>query len=174
MLFLICESSRSGKIKASYGHASREDDRHAGHKVSPTDASLQHSGLGRFRPQTIPAGQEVIEYTGRLLSPQQMRSKIKESLKRLGKLPHCIFHLNPYWRLDGSVGGSGAERINHSCDPNLAAQRREKKIFYFSLRRIRRGEKLAFDYKYHPKAPRMICRCSSMKCGGTVNLTVAQ
>ena len=30
-----------------------------------------------------------------------------------------LFTLDNYWTLDGAVGGSGAELINHSCTPNL-------------------------------------------------------
>lgn len=129
-------------------------------------------GLGVFAAETIPARRRVIEYTGMRFSGQQMKMRIREIRKRRRKLPRYIFRLDRCWRLDGEIGGSGAERINHSCDPNLAARRVQGRILFFSVRRIRRGEELTLDYKYHPKGPRMICRCGSEKCRGTTNLTV--
>lgn len=131
-------------------------------------------GLGVFAAETIPARRRVIEYTGMRFSGQQMGSRIREILKRRGELPRYIFRLDRYWRLDGGIGGSGAERINHSCDPNIAARRVQGRILFFSVRRIRRGEELTLDYKYHPKSPRMICCCRSEKCRGTINLTAAE
>ena len=131
-------------------------------------------GLGVFAAETIPARRKVIEYTGMRFSGQQMEVRIREILKRRGKLPRYIFRLNRRWRLDGEIGGSGAERINHSCDPNLAARRMQGHILFFSERRIRRGEELTLDYKYHPKSPRMICHCGSEKCRGTINLNAEE
>src|SRR5580704_18473517 len=97
-------------------------------------------GLGVFASETIPARRKVIEYTGMRFSGRQMERRIREILKRRGKLPRYVFRLDRCWRIDGGIGGSGAERINHSCDPNLAAQRVQGHILFFSVRRIRRGE----------------------------------
>jgi len=131
-------------------------------------------GLGVFAAETIPARREVIEYTGMRFSSEQMRARIADILKHRGRLPRYIFRLDRCWRLDGEIGGSGAERINHSCDPNLAARRMQGRILFFSVRRIRRGEELTLDYKYHPKSPRMICHCGSEKCRGTINLSAEE
>jgi uncharacterized protein len=131
-------------------------------------------GLGVFAAEPIPARRKVIEYTGQRFSGPQMARRIREALRRPGKLPRYIFRLDRHWRIDGEIGGSGAERINHSCDPNLAARRVHGHILFFSLRRIRSGEELTLDYKYHPKSPRMICRCGSENCRETINLTAEQ
>ena len=32
---------------------------------------------------------------------------------------HYLARLDSYWTVDGADGGSGAEFVNHSCDPNL-------------------------------------------------------
>jgi SET domain-containing protein len=127
-------------------------------------------GLGVFAAETIPARRKVIEYTGKRITGQQMARRIRHILKRRGSLPRYVFRLDRYWRIDGEIGGSGAERINHSCDPNLAARRVHGRILFFSVRRIPTGEELTLDYKYRPKGPRVICKCGSDKCRGTVNL----
>ncbi len=150
-----------------------EIDKHAAkYRLLIQRSAIQ--GWGVFAGETIPAGREVIEYTGTLFSPQQMRARIEEALKRRGRLPRYVIRLNRYWRLDGEMGGSGAERINHSCDPNLSGRMREKHLLLYSKRRIRRGEELTLDYRFHPNSPRMICRCGSAKCRGTINLSAEQ
>lgn len=40
------------------------------------------------------------------------------------------------------VGGSGAEFINHSCDPNFKWRRIRRRLFYYGRRKIKVGEEL--------------------------------
>jgi len=68
------------------------------------------------------------------------------------------------------VGGSGAELINHCCDPNLVRRRIGGHIYYYSRRRIRPGEELSVDYRFSKDSLRMKCRCGSPKCRGTINM----
>lgn len=103
-----------------------------------------------------------------------MRARIAAAAKGRGKLPRYIFRLDRYWRLDGETGGSGAERFNHSCSPNLAAPKMGGRILFFSRRPIRSGEELTLGYRYHPKSPALLCRCGSANCRGTINLTPGQ
>ena len=72
--------------------------------------------------------------------------------------------LNRLSKPDGSVG-SGAEIINHSCDPNLSMRRIRGQIFLYSFRKIRAGEELTIDYGFHCSCP---CHCGSPKCRGTM------
>jgi hypothetical protein len=53
-----------------------------------------------------------------------------------------------YWQIDGVIGGSGAEYINHSCAPNLRSRLVRGHILSFSTRPIARGEELTVDYRY--------------------------
>jgi uncharacterized protein len=68
------------------------------------------------------------------------------------------------------VGGSGAEYINHSCEPNLAARIVKGHILYVSLRDIKPGEELTVDYMFDRKVDKIPCSCGSRKCRGTINL----
>ena len=118
---------------------------------------------GVYAGETIPARRKVIEYTGELIS--------RRETKRRGMGPHTyLFTLNDYWTIDGSVGGSGAEYINHSCDPNLQAWIFKEHILYMSKRKIARGEELTVDYHFSKKIEEVPCRCAAPNCRGTINL----
>lgn len=125
--------------------------------------------FGVFALQTIPRGRKVIEYTGERLSQRQARDRQRRTRRRSGPEIDTLFRLNRYWSVDGAVGGSGAELINHCCDPNLKTRRIRGHLYYFSWRRIRPGEELTVDYRFPAKAERAICRCGSPKCRGTIN-----
>lgn len=125
---------------------------------------------GVFASETIPAGRQVIEYTGETIGRWEVRRRFLELWKRGWPQRVYFFRLNPYWSLDAAVGGSGAELVNHSCEPNLKTRRIHGHIYYFSRRRIRRGEELTVDYRVRPDAPQMPCRCGSPSCRGTINL----
>ena len=119
---------------------------------------------GVYAREFIPAGRKVIEYTGERIS--------RRETKRRSELTAFtyLFTLDAYWTLDGSVGGSGAEYINHSCDPNLVARIIKGHILYVSRREIRPGEELTVDYHFDKKVEKVPCRCGALKCRGTINL----
>jgi len=81
-----------------------------------------------------------------------------------------LFYLNAYWQIDGAIGGSGAEYINHSCEPNLRTRIVRGHILYFSKRSIQRGEELTVDYRYDADITRMPCHCGAPTCRGTMNV----
>jgi SET domain-containing protein len=69
------------------------------------------------------------------------------------------------------VAGSGAELINHSCEPNLITRIVKEHILYFSRRPIKRGEELTIDYCYDDTDEVILCGCGSKICRGTINVT---
>jgi SET domain-containing protein len=118
---------------------------------------------GVYAAEAIPAGRKVIEYTGERISRRETR--------RRGLGPQTyLFTLDNYWTIDGSVGGSGAEYINHSCEPNLRATIVKRHILYFSKRKISAGEELTVDYRFPRTIEDVPCRCGASKCRGTINL----
>jgi len=120
-------------------------------------------GWGVYAAEPIPARHKVIEYTGERISRRESR--------RRGLGPRTyLFTLDNYWTLDGAVGGSGAELINHSCAPNLYSWIFKGHILYMSMRDIRRGEELTVDYRFSDKVKEVPCRCGSAHCRGTINL----
>jgi SET domain-containing protein len=130
-------------------------------------------GSGIFAIESIPARQRVIEYTGQRISyaeAQRRWERLTRKRPAAGKLPPVyFFRLNHKRSIDGSVGGSGAEIINHSCAPNLRSRCIRGRIFYISRRVIRKGEELTLDYRFRRAAPIIKCHCGSSKCRGTIN-----
>ena len=90
--------------------------------------------FGVFTEETIPPGKRVIQYTGERISHREaMRRTVRMFLAgKAGRV--YLVRLNRRWSLDGSVGGSGAEFINHGCDPNLTMRRIRGQVFLYSGR----------------------------------------
>jgi uncharacterized protein len=78
--------------------------------------------------------------------------------------------LDSYWAIDGAVGGNGAELINHSCEPNLKPRRIGNRLWLVSLRKVRAGEELTWDYHFAKNGEKVRCHCGSPKCRGTINV----
>ena len=118
-----------------------------------------------FTEETIPSGKRVIQYTGERISQREaMRRTVKVFLAGKAERVYTV-QLNQRSKLDGSVGGSGAEFINHSCAPNLTMRRIRGKIFLYSFKKIKAGAELTVDYGFRCSHP---CRCGSLKCRGTM------
>jgi SET domain-containing protein len=113
--------------------------------------------------EDIPAHHKVIEYTGERINRRETKRRGDGDITYL-------FTLDDYWTLDGSVGGSGAEIINHSCAPNLRAWVFRGHVLYMSNRAIRKGEELTVDYRFAKDIERVPCRCKAKSCRGTINL----
>lgn len=119
---------------------------------------------GVYAEERIPANRKVIEYTGELISRKETKRRSEAS-----DLIY-LFTVNSYWCKDGSVGGSGAEYVNHSCDPNLRAWIVKGHILYMSLREIAPGEELTLDYNFDKKVEIVPCSCGAPNCRGTINV----
>jgi len=120
--------------------------------------------LGVFADEPIPPRRKVIEYTGERVSRYEGR-------RRWDPKRSYLFYLNAYWQIDGAIGGSGAEYINHCCDPNLRTRIMSGHILYFSKRAIERGEELTVDYRYESDITPMPCHCGAPTCRGTMNVS---
>src|ERR1700686_522802 len=121
------------------------------------------SGIRRFGVYAlgdIPARRIGIEYTGKLMSwAEASRVPFEKSI--------YIADLRRGYAVDGRIGGSGAEYVNHSCEPNLKPKRTPGHLFLCSRRKIRLGGELTMDYKYSIKLRRIPCRCGARNCRGT-------
>jgi uncharacterized protein len=127
-------------------------------------------GRGVFALEAIPRGKKIIEYTGERLTPLQALRRARRNV-RLGAARKNVYFagLSRRWLLDGGVGGTGAELINQSCDPNISARRIRGRIFYFSRRPIRKGEELTVDYRYPKNSTKKRCKCGARNCRGRLS-----
>src|ERR1043165_8944920 len=136
------------------------DQRFACFRLQIREARIHRRGV--YAGEDIPARRKVIEYTGEKINRRQTK------LRGDGPLTY-LFTLDSYWTIDGAVGGSGAEIINHSCDPNLRAVILKGHILYMSKRRIRKVEELTVDYCFSDKFDKVRCRCGAKVCRGVIN-----
>ena len=122
--------------------------------------------FGVFAEVPIPSGKRVIEYIGERISDRESMRRLIRKFQSGKSERTYLARLDRRWKIDGSVGGSGAEFINHSCDPNLTMRQLRGQIFLYSFKKIRAGEELTVDYGFRCSCP---CRCGSAKCRGTMS-----
>jgi SET domain-containing protein len=116
---------------------------------------------GVYAAERIPGNRKVIEYTGERVN--------RREAKRRGEGEYTyLFAVDPYWTLDGAVGGSGAEIINHSCSPNLISRVMKGHVLYMSLRAIEPGEELTVDYNFSKDSGKTRCACGAKTCRGVI------
>lgn len=137
------------------------DPRHACFRLVIRESRIHHRGV--YARERIPPRRKVIEYTGERINRRETKRRGE------GRITY-LFTLDNYWTIDGAVGGSGAEIINHSCEPNLYANILKGHILYMSRRLILPGEELTIDYRFADDAERVRCRCGTGSCRGTINV----
>jgi len=137
------------------------DERYACFRLKIRKSKIHRFGV--YAAERIPAHRKVIEYTGEKIGRRETKRRGAGSITYL-------FGLDNYWTIDGAVGGSGAEIINHSCEPNLRSSIRQGHILYFSKRVIQPGEELTIDYRFSTETDRVRCACGAPQCRGVINL----
>jgi len=139
------------------------DPRFARFRLRVRRSSIDRYGV--YACERIPRGSRVIEYTGKLLPYPKVRKTVRN--RTPGRTYRIYFNRRVY--LEGAIGGSGAEIINHSCEPNLRPRMVKGHILMFSRREIRKGEELTWDYRFSKSDARVPCHCGSKHCRGTIN-----
>lgn len=129
-------------------------------------------GRGMFASQKIPRGTRVIEYVGeRITKAEALRREELRKRRAARGGDGCIFtfEVNRTADIDGRVPWNTARYINHSCAPNCESQIVRGRVWIVSLREIKPGEELSYDYCYdydhytdHP------CRCGAKNCAGYI------
>jgi uncharacterized protein len=94
------------------------------------------SGLGLYTLNPIKKGACIIEYTGRMLTPEENKTVNNQYLFRISRTK----------TLDGSSRSNTARYINHSCRPNCEIDIYRGRIYILAKRRIKAGEELNYDY----------------------------
>jgi len=141
------------------------DERHTNFSLVVKPSKIHRWGV--YAGERIPKQRKVIEYTGEKCSRKETKRRSEGHL-------HYMFTLDAYWSVDGAVGGSGAEFINHSCNPNVYSKIFKGHILYVSLREIKSGEELTIDYRFEPHVEKVPCKCGAPNCRGTINLKKKQ
>lgn len=150
------------------------------HRIVRRESPIHGNGV--FATEDFPAGVEIIEYTGGLISHEEA-DRLYANTTQTGHT--FLFTLNDEWVIDGNQAGNIARWINHGCDPNCQAvveeaegdDRRKDRVIIESLRPIRAGEELTYDYRIEigerltPRLKRIwACHCGAADCHGSMIL----
>lgn len=130
-------------------------------------------GRGVFAATNIPKGARIVEYRGKRIL-YSLASKLYPDVD--GKPTHTfLFELDDDTVIDAAQGGNAARWINHSCNPNCEAVEDEGRIYIESIRAIKAGEELGYNYgitleERHTPAEkkRWPCYCGAKNCRGTL------
>ena len=155
-------TSKAAKSALANGSTPQIDPNFACYQIKIARSKIHRWGV--YTSEDIPARRKVIEYRGERISRRETKRRADASEMIY------LFTLDPYWTIDGSVNGSGAQYINHSCEPNLVARIIKGHIIYVTLRDIKKGEELTVDYHFDKKVERVPCGCGTASCRGTINL----
>jgi len=132
-------------------------------------------GKGIVASKNIKSGTRIIEYIGETISRKEgdKRSgdRINKYLKsnRTGSV--YIFELNKKYDIDGFFRYNKARYINHSCNPNCEVDIINDRIWISSIKNIKKGEELSYDYGYEFDKEDFrdhICKCGSKNCIGFI------
>lgn len=122
------------------------------------------AGLGLKTLREFKKGDEVVEYTGEMITTE-------EADRRGGRY---LFEVNDNWTIDGKERANLGRYINHSCRPNCEAihyeddaNPKEDQIMIVAKRNIKAGEELTYDYgKAHFNEYIKPYGCKCEKCRG--------
>lgn len=97
------------------------------------------TGLGLFATRPIKKRVRIAEYKG-------PRLNLKQAEKAEASGNRYLFEVNGRWTIDGKARGNIARYFNHSCNPNTDSTIRNGRVFIFTLRNIKPGEELTYNY----------------------------
>ena len=137
-------------------------------------------GHGVFALRDLAADLRLIEYRGRRVPAAEVSERFGGSAASGHTF---LFTLNDHYFIDGADGGNLARWINHSCVPNCEARvfvdidgdEARDRVFIATLRAIRAGEELTFDYAITlsgdldaDTVAAWSCHCGTAECRGTM------
>jgi len=133
-------------------------------------SSIHNRGI--FAAHDIPSDTPIIEYVGEKITKAESTRRgdaLIEKSKKTGCAAVYVFTLNKRYDIDGAKGNNPARYINHSCEPNCEAYIIRGHIWIYSLKDIKAGDELTYNYSFdadtwdeHP------CRCGSKRCIGFI------
>ena len=132
-------------------------------------------GSGVFATRRIKKNTNIIEYIGEKVTKSEGDRRSSARIKKHINSPLngsvYIFELNKRYDIDGFVSRNKARFINHSCAPNCEVDIINGKIWISSIKNIKKGEELSYDYGYafDPDDYKdHLCKCGAKKCIGFI------
>ena len=130
---------------------------------------------GVFATKKISKNTKIIEYIGEKINRSEgnrrSEKRIKKYLNSNKTGSVYIFELNNRYDIDGSFNYNKARYINHSCNPNCEVEIIDGHIWIVSIKNIKKGEELSYDYGYEFDKDDFrdhVCKCGSKDCIGFI------
>lgn len=175
----ICNTSRCANyamqiecVKCGPGCVNKriQKDITADIRVIKTD----HKGYGLFANEDLIEGAYIREYIGEIVTLEELI--LRRSL--MGQAEHLYaMEIKKETYIDSTHVGSISRYINHSCEPNCTAEvwvvKGRLRVAITTLKDIKSGEELTFDYCWEPLEGRQLtkCYCGTPSCRGTIEIT---
>ena len=115
---------------------------------------------GCFTLEDIPQGTVVLEYTGERITKEE------GDVRYDGRPFTYLFGIG-----DGAVvidGHGMAMFVNHSCDPNSETDEIDGRIYIKTVRDLKAGEEVTYDYWLYDGDDEAPCYCGSKNCRGSM------
>ncbi len=147
-------------------------------KVESRRSAIHGNGVFAIAP--IKKGEEIIEYTGKLITHKKADALYSTEVETGHTF---LFILNDKWVIDGNVDGNVGRWINTGCVPNAEAfvhadengDKRKDRVVIEALHDIQAGEEIIYDYgiklETGPDSAEIeawACRCGAPNCKGTM------
>ena len=118
-------------------------------------SNIDKKGLSATK--NIREGTKIIEYVGKIITKKESEKNEKFDNKK----DIYLFNLNKKYDLDGDYKFNTARLINHSCNPNCEVTGKGLKLWIYSIRDIKKGEELTYDYgfSYDKDYKQFPCKC---------------
>lgn len=127
-------------------------------------------GWGIKTNQSIKSGTFILEYIGEVINSNTFKERMAEEYKN--DFHHYCLQIDRDQLIDAHRMGNDCRFVNHSCSPNCQMQRwevnGEPRMALFSLRKIKQGEEITFNYNFSPFNDAQKCECGENECRGYI------
>ena len=127
-------------------------------RVEVRDSTIH--GKGTFYTASLDSDTLILEYTGELID---RKTAVERDQPDAPDYSCYILQVEDDVFIDARLTEHPAKYINHSCEPNCCLSRDETRAFIRTLRTIRPGEELTYDYEYDV-SENVECRCQAPTC----------
>jgi SET domain-containing protein len=128
-------------------------------------AKSKIAGKGAFALQAIPAKRKLGNMGGEIISYKEAQRRVK---KQPGNVLFMVEFDHEDIALDASINSNELRHINHSCDPNTFMRRAYRKVEFYTLRSVKKGEELTCDYGETHHDGKLPCKCGAKNCRGYI------
>src|SRR5262245_40749555 len=151
--------------------ARQDTDHYEPPPVETRDSGIH--GRGVYATRSIRKGVRIIEYLRERITHAEADRRYE--IKGDDDGHTFLFIASRRTVIDAGVNGNEARFINHSCDPNCETVIEDGRVFIESIRRIKPGEELGYDYQLTWESTDdpvelalYACRCGAKRCRGTM------